>query len=259
MIGTNRAPWITSGGSPNVTGPGRSIEATSTAPFGVERRRVELEPSIARRNGDRSYWSYGPAQNAAPTPVAGPRRERATVLFADIKGSLELSASVALEDWWSTICGLFDLMCAGVHQFGGWIANFTGDGVAAIFNDPADDSVHAERCCQAALSLRAAVNGPAELLLSEHGLELAVRIGMHSGEIFTGPVIGGHYRCYTASGFSVSLAKRIEGLALPGHIYISEDTAKLLPPTVELRGLGSFYIKGASLPVGIFELIAVQR
>jgi class 3 adenylate cyclase len=180
-------------------------------------------------------------------------------LFVDVKSSLELSASVALEDWWSMICGLFDLMCVGVHQFGGWIANFTGDGIAAIFDDRTKATAHAEQCCEAALWLRAAIKGPADRLLREYGLELAVRIGMHSGEILTGPVTGPRYRCYTASGFSVSLAKRIEGLALPGHIYISEDTAKLLPSTVELRSLGSFNVRGAAAPVSVFELLGVRR
>src|SRR5581483_5599423 len=137
---------------------------------------------------DRPCWFSRPTQNVAPTAVVGPRRERATVLFADVKDSLELSGSIALEEWWSTICSLFEVMCGGVQRFGGWIANFTGDGLAAIFHDATDDSVHAKRCCQAALALQAAVKAPAARLLYEHGLELAVRIGIHSGEIFTGPV-----------------------------------------------------------------------
>jgi adenylate cyclase len=195
--------------------------------------------------------------DAAPPPSASERKS-ATILFTDVKSSMELSASVELEDWWAIMRSLFDLMYEGVHRFGGWIGNFTGDGIVAVFEDEPDNPEHADRCCDAALWLREAIRSPAQEVLNMHGLELSVRMGMHSGAIITGAIDGPDNHYYTATGFAVSLAKRIEGLALPGRIYISEHTAKLLRPGLELRDLGAFAVKGTPLPVGVFEL-AGQR
>jgi adenylate cyclase len=189
----------------------------------------------------------------APPPSAS-ERKLATILFTDVKSSMELSAAVELEDWWSIMRGLFALMYEGVHRFGGWVGNFTGDGIVAVFEDGADNPEHADRCCDAALWLREAIRSPAQDLLTVHGLELSIRMGMHSGAIVTGAIDGPDNHYYTATGFAVSLAKRIEGLALPGCIYLSEQTAKLLRPGLELRDLGAFAVKGTPLPVGVFEL-----
>ena len=91
-------------------------------------------------------------------------------------------------------------------------------------------------------------------LLSRHGLELAVRIGIHSGEVLTVTIGGRYNRCYTADGFAVALASGWRPFAVPGSIYLSEDTAALAAGAAQLPDLGAFDVKGAALPVEVFEL-----
>jgi class 3 adenylate cyclase len=193
--------------------------------------------------------------------VAGGAAQRkfVTVLFADIKGSMGLSRAIALEQWWSVIAGLFDVMCESVDRFDGWVANFTGDGILAVFEPLGAAEEHAHRACQAALWLRNAIRKPTEDVRDEHGLELSIRVGINTGEALTGTIGRRFSRYHTAAGYAVALARRMESLAPPGRIYLTEDTAALLGPAVELRELGAFEIRGAHCPLGVFELLENGR
>ena len=182
-------------------------------------------------------------------------RKFVTVLFVDVKGSMSLSSAIELEEWWSVIADLFELMCESVYRFDGWVASFTGDGINAVFEPCGAADHHALRACDAALWLRDAICAPAADLWREHGLDLAVRVGINSGEVLTGTIGERYRRDYTVGGYAVALAKRIEALALPGRIYLSEHTAALVAGAVALRDLGAFDVKGADTPVGVFELV----
>lgn len=192
-------------------------------------------------------------------PVRSTERKLATVLFVDVQSSMNLSAAIELEEWWSILTGLFELMGEGVCRCGGWVGSFTGDGIKGVFEAPDAAEAHARGACDAALWLRDALRRPAAELLDERGLELAVRIGINSGEVVTGTIGDRYGRFYTATGYAVALAKRIEALALPGRVYVSEHTAALVDRTHQLRSLGSFSVKGAQLPVGVFELMEGGR
>ena len=90
-------------------------------------------------------------------------------------------------------------------------------------------------------------------------LELEVRIGINSGEVLTGTIGERYSRHYTACGYTVALAKRMETLARPGGIYLTEHTAALIGQALELSDLGLFEVKGALSPVGVFELIGPRQ
>jgi class 3 adenylate cyclase len=77
-------------------------------------------------------------------------RKNATVLFIGVESSMQLASSIEREDWWSVICDLVERMCECVFRFGGWIANFTCDGIAAVFED---HHQHAQQARDAALSV----------------------------------------------------------------------------------------------------------
>jgi class 3 adenylate cyclase len=178
-----------------------------------------------------------------------------TVLFADIRGSMPLSRSVELDEWWSVLAGLFELMCEGVYSCGGWVGNFTGDGVQAIFETPGRHVEHAHRACEAALWLRDSLRKPTAEFERERRFKLEVRIGINSGEVLIGTIGERYSRHYTACGYAVALAKRMETLARPGGIYLTEHTAALISHALELSDLGLFEVKGAQSPLGVFELI----
>src|SRR5262249_12884516 len=138
------------------------------------------------------------------------RRQIATILFADVSGSTALSRSIELEDWGVVMADVFDDMCDGGSRFGGWGGGFSGGGIMAVCEDLDDGTTHAHRACEAALWLRETMLRRAEELSRSLGVSLLVRIGANSGEVLMGVLGRGHGRCYTAGGYAVALAKRIE-------------------------------------------------
>jgi class 3 adenylate cyclase len=204
----------------------------------------------------RATAGLAPQSHGDAPRIASRRAERKliTVMFVDVKSSMDLSRSIDLEAWWSLLAELFELMCDSVELCGGWIANYTGDGIEAIFEPESAAGDHARQACQAALLLRDSIRVPAARLFGAHALKLSIRIGINSGEVLVGTLGSGSNRYYTANGYPIALAKRIEGLALPGRIYLTEHTAALVGGGPHLTDLGTFHVRGAEDPVRVFEL-----
>jgi class 3 adenylate cyclase len=198
-------------------------------------------------------------QGEGRTEAPDIERKLVTVLFIDVKNSMGLSREMQLEEWWSVSVGLFRLMCESVERFGGWVGSFTGDGVNGVFENARKPAHHARQACLAALWLRDAIRGPAAELQSIHGLELSVRIGINSGEVLTGTISHRRSRFHTANGYAVALAQRMEALAPPYQIYLTEYTAAFVTHTFHLRDLGAVRVKGAGASVGVFELVGSVR
>ena len=117
---------------------------------------------------------------------------------------MALSGSIDLEEWWSMMTRLYELISAVVHRSHGWVGAFTGDGTNAVFEARRGTDEHAQRACRAALSLRDEMRAPAADLRRERQLELSVRIGINSGELLTGTVGGGYRRSQTICGYTVA-------------------------------------------------------
>jgi adenylate cyclase len=191
--------------------------------------------------------------------LSGTERKLVTILSADVEGSMALCGSIELEEWWLVIAELFEAMCEGVSLFGGWVMAFTGDGVMALFEGSIGSEGHSRRACEAALWLRDMVEGRREQLQGRRGLDLSVRIGINSGEVLTGVMGRRHGRTFTANGYAIALAKRVETLATPGCVWVSEQTAQLLADGANLCDRGLFAVKGASSKVRVFELLGLEE
>jgi class 3 adenylate cyclase len=127
-------------------------------------------------------------------------RKQVTVLFADVKGSMELTESVDPEEWHRILDRFFAILADGIHRFEGTINQFTGDGVMALFGAPIAHEDHAQRACYAALHLQQGLSHDADELRLERGLNFSVRMGLNSGEVVVGK-IGDDLRIdYTAQG-----------------------------------------------------------
>jgi class 3 adenylate cyclase/tetratricopeptide (TPR) repeat protein len=176
------------------------------------------------------------------------------VLFADVKGSMELAEAVDAEEWHRILDRFFQILADGVHRFEGTVNQYTGDGIMALFGAPIAHEDHAQRACYAALHLRDELRRYAREVKREHGLAFSVRIGIHSGEVVVGKIGDDLRMDYTAQGHTVGLAARMEGLASPDAVYLSAATARLVEGYFELEDLGAFPVKGVSDPVGVFEL-----
>src|SRR5262249_24537085 len=129
-----------------------------------------------------------------------------TVLFADVKGSMELAEQMDPEAWGVVMQRFFTILADGVERFEGFVDKFTGDGIMALFGAPIAHEDHAQRACYAALQLREGLAAYAREVKRQHGLGFSVRMGLHSGEVVVGTIrkSGDDLRMdYTAQGHTV--------------------------------------------------------
>ena len=179
------------------------------------------------------------------------------MLFADVKGSMDLAEQTDPEEWREIMQRFFTLLSDGVQRFEGTVDKFTGDGIMALFGAPIAHEDHAARACFAALHIGEVVSEYAAELRRSKALNFSVRIGINSGEVVAGGIGEDEQPAYTAVGHTVGLAQRMEALAEPGKAYLTEHAAKLASGYLELADLGEFEVKGASRPIGVFELVGV--
>jgi class 3 adenylate cyclase len=155
-------------------------------------------------------------------------RKQVTVLFADLKGSMDLGEKVDPEEWYRIMDRFFQILSDGVHRFDGTVDKFTGDGIMAIFGAPIAHEDHARRACYAALHLKEELRRYAEELKRNRELSFAVRMGLNSGEVVVGTIGDDLKMVYTAHGNTVGLGQRMEQLATPDQVYLTEHSAKLV-------------------------------
>jgi class 3 adenylate cyclase/tetratricopeptide (TPR) repeat protein len=182
-------------------------------------------------------------------------RKQVTVLFADVKGSMDMSEQVDPEEWREIMQQFFSLLSDGVRRFEGTVDKFTGDGIMALFGAPIAKEDHASRACFAALHIGELVAEYATELRRAKGMNFSVRIGINSGEVIAGTIGEEGKPEYTAVGYTVGLAQRMEALAEPGKAYLTEHTARLAEGYLAVKDLGEFDVKGASRPIGVYELV----
>jgi predicted ATPase/class 3 adenylate cyclase len=186
-------------------------------------------------------------------------RKLVTVLFADVARSMELAERIDPEEWHRLLDRLFQVLAAGIHRYEGTINQYTGDGVMALFGAPIAHEDHAQRACAAALDLARDLGGLAGDVRRESGLELAVRMGLNSGEVVVGRIGDDLRMDYTAQGHVVGLAARVQQLAPPGGIAVTEPTARLAAGFFDFVDRGPQHLKGARAPVRVFELRGTGR
>src|SRR5438034_5957008 len=181
-------------------------------------------------------------------------RKPVTVLFADVARSMELAERLDPEEWHRLLDRLFRLLADGVHRYEGTINQYTGDGIMALFGAPIAHEDHAERACAAALEMARELEVLADELRREGGFDLAVRMGLNSGEVVVGRIGDDLRMDYTAQGHVVGLAARVQQLAPPGGVTMTEQTARLVSGFFDLLDRGERRLKGASVPVRVFDL-----
>jgi len=186
-------------------------------------------------------------------------RKQVTVLFADVKGSMDLAEQLDPEDWHRIMGRFFQLLAEGVHRFEGTVNQYTGDGIMALFGAPIAHEDHAQRACWAALHLCNEVRRYADELRTARGLNFAVRLGINSGEVVVGRIGDDLRMDYTALGHTVGLAQRMEQLAEPGKPLLTEHTARLVTGFFSVRDLGPSRVKGVTEPVRLYELERAGR
>src|SRR5262245_44277213 len=167
---------------------------------------------------------------------------------------MDLAEQLDPEEWHGLMDRLFRILADGVHRYEGTINQYTGDGVMALFGAPIAHEDHAQRACAAALELTRELAGLADDVRRESGQELAVRMGLNSGEVVVGRIGDDLRMDYTAQGHVVGLAARVQQLAPPGGVSVTEHTARLVAGYFALLDRGEHSLKGASIPIRVFDL-----
>jgi len=183
-------------------------------------------------------------------------RKLVTVMFADVANFTSISEKLDPEDVHQIMEGCFKILMDQVHQNAGTINQFTGDGVMALFGAPLALEDHARQACRAALAIQSAMASYGVRLESKRPLELKMRIGLNSGPVIVGSIGDDLRMDYTAVGDTTNLASRMEGMAEPGKIYMSQNTHRLARDFFEFNSLGKVKIKGKRDTQEVFELIS---
>jgi class 3 adenylate cyclase/tetratricopeptide (TPR) repeat protein len=181
-------------------------------------------------------------------------RKQVTVLFADLKGSMELLADRDPEEARKLLDPVLEHMMEAVHHYEGTVNQAAGDGIMALFGAPLAHEDHAVRACYAALRMQERVKRHAGGVFHTHGVKLQIRVGLNSGEVVVG-TIGSDLRMdYTAVGRTTHLAARMEQLANPGSILITPSTLALAEGFVAAKPLGPVPVKGLADALEVYEL-----
>ncbi len=176
------------------------------------------------------------------------------MLFADVKGSMDLAEQVGPEELHHILDSFFAILLEEIHRCEGTVNQFTGDGIMALFGAPIAHEDHPQRACYAALRLTERVQDYAQELRRERGLDFAVRMGLNSGEVVVGKIGDDLRMDYTAQGHTVGLGARITQIAEGGKVYLTEATASRVSGFFELEDLGEFKLKGVRSPTRVYSL-----
>src|SRR5216117_4328364 len=231
-------------GSKFCDGCGAPVDAT-TAPGPGSSRFASPESYIPKHLAEKILTSKSAMEG---------ERKHVTVLFADLKGSMELLADRDPEEARKILDPILTLMMDAVHRYEGTVNQVMGDGIMALFGAPLAHEDHAVRACYAALRMQKSVKKYAEEVRRSHAAVVKIRIGLNSGEVVVRAIGSDLHMDYTAVGQTTHLAARMEQLADPGAIVITPDTLALAEGYVAVKSLGPVSVKGLADAVEVYEV-----
>lgn len=185
-------------------------------------------------------------------------RKHVTVLFADVKASMELISDRDPEEARQLLDPVLARMMDAVHNFEGTVNQVLGDGIMALFGAPVANEDHAVRACYAALRMQEHLKIYAVEVLATHGVSIQARVGLSSGEVVVRAIRNDLRADYSAIGATTHLAGRMEQLAAPGSILLAANTLRLAEGHIEVRPLGPVPIRGMNMPVDVYELLGAS-
>src|SRR5438067_11094495 len=191
--------------------------------------RAAAAPAMPTSPAPQTYTPSHLAQRILHArPSLEGERKQVTVLFADLKGSMELLAARDPEEARGILDPVLERMMEAVHRYEGTVNQVMGDGIMALFGAPLAHEDHAVRACYAALAMQQAIRRYAPAVRRDHGVEVQVRVGLNSGEVIVRTISNDLHMDYSAIGATTHLAARMEQLATPGTIRLTPETLRLV-------------------------------
>jgi class 3 adenylate cyclase/tetratricopeptide (TPR) repeat protein len=186
-------------------------------------------------------------------------RKQVTVLFADIADSSTLAQRLDPEVMHVLLDQVLRLIAETVHRYEGTVNQYLGDGVMALFGAPVALEDHAFRAVQAALTVQETIAGYSARLEQEHGVGVRLRVGVNTGLVVVGRIGDDLRMDYTAVGNVTHLASRMQALAAPGTINITEHTCRLVAEYVHAEDGGPIEVRGQREPVRVYRVTGRRR
>src|SRR5438128_12223255 len=231
-------------GSKFCDGCGAPVDAT-TAPGPGSSRFASPESYIPKHLAEKILTSKSAMEG---------ERKHVTVLFADLKGSMELLADRDPEEARRILDPVLERMMEAVHRYEGTVNQVMGDGIMALFGAPLAHEDHALRACYAALRMQELVTRYAEEARHARGVNVQIRVGLNSGEVVVRAIGSDLHMDYTAVGQTTHLAARMEQFASPGSILLTPSTLELVEGFVAVKPLGPVPVKGLADPMEVYEV-----
>src|SRR2546425_7242041 len=197
----------------------------------------------------------GTGLQLAPGTAVHEDRRLVSVVFADLSGSTPLGERLDPEDLRRILGAFFAALVRPIQRYEGTVEKYMGDAVMAVFGAPVSHEDDAERTVRAALEMQQALTLLNDWLEREHGLRLALRVGISSGEVVSGLLANDVQSAYTVVGDAVNTAQRLEAIAAPGEIVVGPTTYRLAPRAFEFEPLGAMALKGKAQAVEAYRVV----
>ncbi|MEX3962232.1 adenylate/guanylate cyclase domain-containing protein [Paraburkholderia sp. EG286B] len=183
-------------------------------------------------------------------------RKTVTALFADMAGSTAVIHGLDPEEAHHLIEPVVALMMEAVHYYEGYVAKSLGDGILALFGAPIAHEDHPQRALFAALRMQQAMRRHGDRIRLEKGIPLQIRVGVHTGEVVVRSIrTDDLHTDYDPVGHTIHIASRMESIATPTSILVSESTHKLAEGYFEFKALGAAQVKGVPEPLPVYEVL----
>jgi class 3 adenylate cyclase len=186
-------------------------------------------------------------------------RKLVTVLFADVADSSHLAQQLDPEVLHEVLDGVLRLVAEVVHRYDGTVSHYMGDGLMALFGAPVAVEDHALRAVLAGLEMQEVIGKRGEQLERERGIKLRLRVGLDTGQVVVG-LIGDRMRMdYTAMGNTAHVAARMEAMAEPGTVLVTETTWQAAAGGIEAERVGPVEVRGQHKPVVVYRVTGRTR
>jgi class 3 adenylate cyclase len=205
-----------------------------------------------------------PQPSQVGTPALGPsaleaERRQLTVLFCDLVDSTALASRLDPEEWREVVRAYQEACAKVIARYEGHIAQYLGDGLLVYFGYPRAHEDDAQRAVRAGLGMVEAMGQLNTRLRQERGVQLAIRLGIHTGQVVVGEIGGGAKHEQLALGETPNLAAHLQGLAAPNTLVISAATVPLLGGFFACQALGPHRLKGFAQPLEVYQVLSERR
>jgi class 3 adenylate cyclase len=236
--------------APTPTGPDAPVSAASPA------TTTEVRSPVA--DATEVTTSSNGAALAVASPRSAPEAERRqlTVMFCDLVGSTDLSGRLDPEDLREVVRAYQEAAAQVIARYEGHIAQYLGDGLLVYFGFPVAHEDDAQRAVYTGLGIPTAMATLNSRLQAEYGVQLAVRIGIHTGPVVVGEMGGGGRHENLALGETPNIAARLEGMAQANTAVISPVTAQLVQRSFVLEACGPHQLKGVAQPMMLYTVVS---